>query len=291
MFKRAVFTDEVSQDFAKAVEVAQEYDLDGLEIRSVWDKPPQDIDSADIDRMKQIMSGTDLVVCSIASPFYKCDIDNPTECTEHLDILRRCCAVADAFGCDVIRGFTFWRKMPLDDYTDELLKAFEEPVRILEENNKRLAIENEASTLIGTGERLARFLERLGTDRVGSMWDAANCIFDLDEQEQPFPEGYEAIKNRMIHMHLKDARRNPETGEPEVMPIGDGDIDFRSQFRKLVADGYDGFVSLETHWRPTALDEETLNRPGGADFSEGGEYASRLCLDNWDAMLSEIGLK
>ena len=62
MFKRAVFTDEVSQDFAKAVEVAQEYDLDGLEIRSVWDKPPQDIDSADIDRMKQIMSGTDLVV-------------------------------------------------------------------------------------------------------------------------------------------------------------------------------------------------------------------------------------
>ncbi len=289
MFKRAVFTDEVSQDFEAVIALCKEYGLEGIEVRSVWNRPPQELTDDDIRRMESLLAGSGLAICSIASPFYKCDIDSPTERREHLDILRRCCDLAEAFGCDIIRGFTFWRKMPLDAYTDRILSEFEEPVRILEEKNKRLAIENEASTLIGTGKRLRAFLERLGTDRVGSMWDAANCIFDLDEPETPYPDGYEEIKDRMIHMHLKDARINPESGEPEVTKVGEGDIDFRGQFRTLIDDGYTGYVSLETHWRPVALDADTLDRPGGAAFSEGGELATRLCMENWDAMLEELG--
>ncbi len=290
MFKLAIFTDEVSQDIERAVSLAKEYGLDGLEIRSVWDKPPQDLNDADISKIKSMADDAGLRVCSIASPFYKCDIDNPTERAEHLDILRKCCDLADALGTDIIRGFTFWRKMPIDNYWDELLRGFDEPVKILEEKKKIVAIENEASTLVGTGKRLRRFLDELGSDRVRAMWDPANCIFDLDEPEVPFPDGYMAIKDLMPHMHLKDARHN-EKNEPECTPIGDGDIDFRGQFKQLIADGYDGYVSLETHWRPTRLSEDELNRPGGANFSKEGEYASRICLDNWFAMLRELGLK
>ena len=290
MFKLAVFSDEVSQDFARAISVAQEYGLDGLEIRSVSDKPPQDIAPDDIERMKELLNGTGLAVCSIASPFYKCDIGNPEEREAHLDILRKCCALADVFGCSVIRGFTFWRESPVDGRWNDILKAFEEPDKILDEHDKVLAIENEASTMIGTGVRLARFLDELDCDRIGAMWDAANCIFDLDEPEVPYPDGYDAIKDRMPHMHLKDAHVDPDTGEPACTPIGDGQIDYRSQFQALVADGYEGFVSLETHWRPAALSEDLLNRPGGAAFSEGGEYATRLCLDNLYAILKELGL-
>ena len=291
MFKRAVFTDEISQDFAKAVEVVLEYGLEGLEIRSVWDNPPQAIGEADIARMQDIIKGTGLVVCSIASPFYKCEIDSDDERRQHLDILRKCCDLADAFGCDIIRGFTFWRKLPLDDYTEQILKAFDEPLKILEERGKRIAIENEASTLIGTGGRLAKFLARLDSPRVGSMWDAANVVYDTDEDETPYPNGYEAIRDRMIHMHLKDARRDPATGEPVTTLVGEGDIDYRGQFKALVDDGYEGFVSLETHWRPKALTEEEMNRPGGANFSEGGEYASRRCIEKWNGILTEIGAR
>ena len=133
MFKLAVFTDEVSQDFGRAITVAQEYGLDGLEIRSVWDKPPHLIDAADIRRMRELLEGTGLSVCSIASPFYKCDIDSPDERGEHLDILRRCCALADEFDCPVIRGFTFWRKQPVDGRWGDILTAFDEPLKILAE--------------------------------------------------------------------------------------------------------------------------------------------------------------
>ena len=291
MFKRAVFTDEVSQDFARVIEVVKEYEFEGIEIRSVWDNPPQEIPDEDIEKMQDLLKGTGLTICSIASPFYKCDIDNEKERAQHLDILRRCCDVADAFDCDIIRGFTFWRKLPLDNYMDDVLKAFEEPLKILEERNKRIAIENEASTIIGTGRRLAKFLGKLDTPRVGSMWDAANVVYDMDEEEVPFPDGYEAIKDRMIHMHLKDARIDPETNEPVTTLIGEGDIDYVGQFKKLVEDDYSGFVSLETHWRPTALTEDQMNRPGGASFSEGGEYASRMCIDKWNEILTQIGAR
>jgi len=38
MFKLAVFTDEISQDLHRAIDMAQDFKLKGLEIRSVWNK-------------------------------------------------------------------------------------------------------------------------------------------------------------------------------------------------------------------------------------------------------------
>jgi sugar phosphate isomerase/epimerase len=291
MFKIAVFTDEISQDFERAVLVAQEYALDGVEIRSVWDKPPHMLDNNDVRDLREILRGTKLKVASIASPFFKCDLTKPEERTQHLEILRRCCALADALECKIIRGFTFWRSNPVDDHWTDILAAFDEPVTILQKYDMTLAIENEASTMIGTGRRLARFLDDLGSQRVAAMWDPANCIYDEDEVETPFPDGYAAIKNRMPHMHLKDALRDPVTKLPVCVPIGEGAIDFRGQFKALVADNYTGYVSLETHWRPTALNEDQMNKPGGAAFSKEGEYASRVCLENLHRILKELGLR
>lgn len=291
MFKLSVFTDEISQDFERAVAVASEYRLDGVEIRSVWDKPPQQLDNRDIREIREILKGTGLKVASIASPFFKCHLGNAEERKEHIQILERCSRLADALECSIIRGFTFWRETPVENHWQDILAAFAEPLTLLEKYDKTLAIENEASTMVGTGTRLARFLGDLNTDRVAAMWDPANCIYDDEDREIPFPDGYEAVKHRMRHMHLKDALRDPASNEPRCVPIGEGLVDYRAQFPALVADGYDGFVSLETHWRPTALDEEQLNRPGGAAFSKEGEYATRVCLDNLFRMLADLGLR
>lgn len=287
MFKTAIFTDEVSQDFQTAVSVALEYGLDGLEIRSVWDNPPQALGGY-VPSMRKILEGTGLAVCSIASPFFKCDMDSEEEYKEHIGILERCIALARAFDCRIIRGFTFWRKGRLEDQWETILRKFEEPVKILEREGMILAIENEASTSIGTGGVLRRFLDELDAPQVKSMWDPANVLFDDVVEEVPYPDGYEAVKEDMVHMHLKDAGKTPTL---ECTPIGEGDIDFRGQFKALVDDGYEGYVSLETHWRPVKLSREELDRPGGSAFSESGEYASRLCLDNWMRMLKELGLK
>ncbi|HIE03419.1 MAG TPA: sugar phosphate isomerase/epimerase [Candidatus Latescibacteria bacterium] len=288
MFKKAVFTDEVSQDLKVVLKVVEDYNLDGIEIRSLWDKPPQDLVD-EIPRLKEGLRDTGLKVCSIASPFFKCDIDSEDEYKEHLDILRRCIKLAQALDCTVIRGFTFWRKgRGAEDYWQRILDKFEEPVKISEQEGMTIGIENEASTMIGTGKVLAEFLKALDHPNVKATWDPANSVYDEHVKEEPYPEGYEAIKPFMVHMHLKDAGKDPKTGELVSVPIGDGVIDYRGQFRALIGDGYEGFVSLETHWRPKALSKEEVDKPGGSKFSESGEYASRVCLDNWFKILEEI---
>lgn len=45
MFKYGVITDEISQDFETALDVAAKYKLDGVEIRSVWDKSAHELDN------------------------------------------------------------------------------------------------------------------------------------------------------------------------------------------------------------------------------------------------------
>ena len=76
MFKVGIIGDEASQDFQTVVDMAVEFNLDSIEVRSVWDKAPQELTDQDIDNMKQILEGTNVKIIGIASPFYKCDIDN-----------------------------------------------------------------------------------------------------------------------------------------------------------------------------------------------------------------------
>jgi L-ribulose-5-phosphate 3-epimerase len=95
----------------------------------------------------------------------------------------------------------------------------------------------------------------------------------------------------MIHCHAKDAATNEE-GKIESVPVGTGVIDWKGQIKELLDSGYKGYLSLETHWRPKkVLSEALLNRPGGAAFSEAGEEASRVCLDNIFAILKSLKSK
>jgi sugar phosphate isomerase/epimerase len=93
------------------------------------------------------------------------------------------------------------------------------------------------------------------------VWDPANALV---AGEIPFPEGYRRLPPaRVGHVHAKDCRI--ENGCPVWQPLGEGSVDWKGQVAALEADGYGGWISLETHW----------GGPGG-DKHEG----SRICARN-----------
>lgn len=287
MFKYAVFTDEITQDLDLALAVAKEYNMQAVEIRSVWDSGVHKLTDDQVKEIKSKCDAAGLAICGIGTPFYKCEIDNPEEVREHHDILRRCCDVAQVFETDIIRGFTFWRRGPLEPVYQQILDHFEIPLKILEEKGQRMVIENEASTYLGTGAQVASFLDEIGSRRLAAVWDPCNVLFDFDNEEVPFPDGYRALRKHIVHVHLKDAER---TGPKQArcVRMGEGQIDYRGQFRALLEDGYTGYVSLETHWRPVDISEEEMNRPGGSSYSKDGEFASRRCIESIYAMVDEV---
>lgn len=288
MFKLGVISDEVSQDFQTVVDVAKEFNLDSIEIRSVWDKPPQDLTDEDIDKMKQILAPTGIKIIGVASPFYKCDIDNPEERKEHIGIFRQCVKLVHAFDARIIRSFAFWKTERTEELWDEILSSYDEPKRIAEDEGIIIGMENEASTSLATAKLTRRFIDDIDSPNIRAIWDPANEAY-AEGGEKSYPDAYNRLKDVMIHVHAKDAAPNPETGEMESVPVGDGIIGWQQQLQALVDDGYDGHICLETHWRPTsALSEDLLNRPGGSAFSEAGEEASRICLKNIFEMMGKL---
>lgn len=285
MYRRSVITDEISQDFDAVLDVARAFSLSGLEIRSVWDTRVDLLDEAAVRRLKEATERAGLVICALAPPFYKCDVDNPDERREHLEILRRAIDVGQRLGTSLIRTFTFWKKHRLADVWNELIESYQKPIEIARELGATLAVENEAACMIGTGGDLARFVRQIGRPEVRALWDPCNAYYE-SAVERPYPDGYAQVRDLIVHVHLKDASRDSGTEKPRLTPLGDGDTDVAEQLNALARDGYSGFVSLETHWRPSALAEDVVRLPGGRAFSEKAALATIQCLNNWDAMIA-----
>src|SRR5215470_19098316 len=69
VFELSVITDEISQDFGHAVEVAaQEFGVGYVEIRGLWKKNVVNLDEKEVAEVKGLLKKYDLKVTDIASP-------------------------------------------------------------------------------------------------------------------------------------------------------------------------------------------------------------------------------
>jgi len=279
MFKLAAFSDEISQDLAYACGVIQEFGGAGVEIRGVWDTPVQKLTDAQVAEIKRVVSDHGLSVCSIASPFGKCALDDRDEVAQHMDILRRCADIAKELDCGLIRGFAFWdREQAAQKPWDAMGTAYEPVPDILEEKDVLLGLENEAACYVGTAGHTRTFLDHLDCKHIKAIWDPANHIQDSQSEGVPaFPDGYRLIREDMIHVHVKDAIIESDGARPNVF-LGEGLCQWPEQLKAFKDDGYEGYISLETHVNPDRFPKRLEKRYGNYLKGEGRGAASTVCL-------------
>lgn len=273
MIPLGILTDEISQDVAHALDVAVELGFSYVELRSFWEKNIIDLSDSEVVQVKRLITDRGLQVCAIASPFFKCDLDlvpseGETETprgdlfyarggnyTEQIEMLERSIELAQTFGTRLVRSFSFWKRNEPAWERDEVMEIWEtminrfrEPLRLAEEADVIMALENEHDCNIATSDEIVRLFQEVRSDHLGLIWDPGNafCAGEI----RPYPDGYERIKPYICHVHVKDVHRDPGTGECEWRPIGGGAIDYPGQFQALRADGYAGVITLETHYRP-----------------------------------------
>jgi len=278
----SVITDEISMDFAHALDVMKEYGCTGAEIRSMWGTNIGDISDAQVDDAKKILEEHEMVVCSLASPLFKCELGDiaagetgrmheATKRTseEQMALLDRLTKRAKQFGTRYIRTFAYWRRGDLTPaIEDAIASGIADAVKYAEDNDVVLLMENEHDCYLSTGAETARFLSRFNSPALRAVWDPGNAFF---AGENPYPDGYEAIRNFVEHVHVKDAELLA-SGKKRFVVIGDGEVDYRGQLAALKADGYKGYLSVETHYRP---------------FGGTTEQGTRMALQGLVTLLSE----
>jgi sugar phosphate isomerase/epimerase len=274
--KRSVLTDEISQSFDRAVDLAREFSLDGLDVRTVWEKRIDLLDDDELARLKLAAGDAGLAIPSIAPPFLKCNLD---EWPEHRRVLERSLRAAEKLGARVVRGFTFWKGAAT---FEQIVDAYREVAPTIERAGLVVGIENEASCVIGTTERLPELLDAIGSPAVWALWDPANGAHD---GERAYPDAFARIVDQTVHVHLKDGRH--VGGKWEHAIVGEGEVGVVDVLRALRDSPYDGWVALETHYRPQPTGAD-LTRPGGSALSELGEEGTRACLLGWNRALRAL---
>ncbi len=164
--------------------------------------------------------------------------------------------MAARFDAPIVRAFSFWRVERPETVRDDVLTTLREATSRVLAAGRLLGLENEYACNIATGAEAAWFLDRIPEPTLGLIWDPGN---EAALGSAPFPDGYAHVRDRIHHVHIKDATA---LGASTFTIVGDGVIPYEDQLRALAEDGYDGILSLETHF----------------DAADGGrEGATRAC--------------
>lgn len=287
MIKIAFITDEATQDMKEAIHLAKTYGLQGLELRSVDNLPIDEIPLPKLQEYQRLLKEAGLEIPNLAGSFFKCNVDDGA-ISSNLEKLERLCDAADIFDCRYIRGFSFFTASKEQMELKDIARYFEEPLKILQKRQKVLLLEADPSVTTTNHKSLAKLLSILNNSCFGAIFDPGNDIYD-PYKEIPFPDGYEAVKNYIRHIHIKDAV-NTKEGKVQCVKIGDGLVNYPRLLRQLNQDGYSGWLSLETHYRKdVTLTEEQMRIPKGDVFSSGGMEAMVESIEALKTLLEESG--
>jgi len=242
MFKIGVVTDEISSDLVEAIDIAKSWGLEYIELHSMWGKNICDIDEATLSKVISIVKKSGMTVTNIDSLTLRCSLDNDEEYSQHIKHLLRSIEIAPLFDTNVVRLFSFWKEE--NPNWDHIFEKMELPVKIAEREGIILGFENVSSGNIGISDDLVRLFSHFDSPNLKLIWDPGNAY--AAGEKTPFPDGYEKIKDRIVHVHVKDAIFD-EQGNRIWKPIGQGGVDYKGQMKALLDDNYQGVIALETH--------------------------------------------
>jgi len=242
MFKIGVVTDEISDDLVEAINVAKSWGLRHIELHKVWGKNICDVDEATLSKIISIVKKSGMTVTNIDSLTLRCSLSSDEEYSQHIKHLLKSIEIAPLFNTNIVRLFSFWKEQNPD--WDRIFEKMELPIKIAEREGIILGFENVSSGNIGKSDDLVRLFNHFDSPNLKLIWDPGNAY--ADGEKTPYPDGYEKIKDKIVHVHVKDSVINDE-GKNIWKPIGQGNVDYKGQLKALLRDNYQGVIALETH--------------------------------------------
>lgn len=246
----AIVSDEITNDFREAVRYGISWGIKKYEIRNLKSGRVPDIDESEVEDVVRCIEENDIQVTALSPGLFKLPVTNTVEIEKQItDALPRTIQLAKKVGANIIIVFGFQRMN--DDpptaeqsHIDQARKYLNEAARITAEQRMIVTIENEPGFWCDSGSNTLKILEAVNSLSLKSNWDPANAY---GCGEEPFPDGYNLIKNWIGNVHVKDTTCGSLV---QCVPVGKGKIDWENQLRSLVHDDLIEHVTIETHCSP-----------------------------------------
>ena len=285
--KLSIISDEVSQQLNEIICFCRQFKLKAVELRSIEGLGAFEFTPGLAKRMREQFGALGIEVCSLSLPFYKCEYSDLQTRRQHLESLKRSLEMAQYLGAKIVRGFCFWRHEDAPLTEAALSDAYAPVLPLLADSGVVMGLEADPSVNGHTSAILAGYVRAIGSPFVRAVWDGGNLLYAPDG-EAPLA-GYALLQGLICHVHIKDAVKTADGAR--AVRVGTGGADVAGQLRQLVRDGYQGYLSLETHYRLTSeISEEILRLPGGYSFSDGAAAASTESMISLQQLMREAGI-
>ncbi len=266
--KISIVTDEISADPETAIELGVEWGVRDFELRGYGTDRVPLLNPYQKSRIRELMAEFDVQIVAISPGLFKCPYPigprerfplhtfdealyqqwrQPRDVVKYhqQELLPLSIEYAKEIGAKRIIAFGFERHSLVgSSIPDEILLAFRQATEQVADAGLELVIEVEAGFWIDTGKNAATIVQKVAHPALGINWDPGNALVAGDI---PYPDGYEAVRQFVKHVHFKDVAFSPDGSFRYAV---NGDIDWAGQINALVADNYDGYISVETHMEP-----------------------------------------
>lgn len=287
------FADEIAEDVDTQFRVLNKLDIRYFEPRGIDGKNIAELSDGEVAALKEKMERCGIKASSIGSPIGKIRLDEDFQA--HFEKFQRVVDIAERLDAGYIRMFSFYPPERPDsaagegdgaahEWTagerEEVIRRLRRMTAYAGERDVVLLHENEKGIYGDTAERCADLMRELGCRHFQAVFDPANFV----QCGQDTKEAYEALRNFIAYVHVKDAREE----DGNVVPAGAGDGNVGHILKGLLDSGYEGYLSLEPHLGSFSgladleLDDKMQNLP------QGGEGTFTLAYRALEDILDKI---
>jgi sugar phosphate isomerase/epimerase len=289
------FADEAADGIAGQIEVIKALGWKGIELRSVDGINAHDLSEKDFGAVCRALDKAGIQANCLGSTIANWGKKVDEDFGATMATVERSIARMKTLGTKMVRIMSY--AIDLDEHGRPLAdQRFAERVSRLNTICGRFAAEGmtpvHENCLNYGGMSWGHSLKLL--DAVPSLrlvFDTGNPGFTPDfSKSYPYPnqdawEAWEKLKSKVVHLHVKDGWRNPETGEETYVYPGEGPSRVADILADCLASGYSGWLTIEPHMA-VVFHDASVQSPAERRKAIFIEYGRRV-----EAMLEDLGAK
>jgi len=239
-------SDEISPDFNEAVRYGGEWGISIFELRVLKTGRIPAVDESELKEARALVKNNGLRVTALSPGIFKLPLSQTTKLEEELaTTFPKTLDLAREFGASLVIAFGFQKEQ--NEKPEMFSQVVDFMSRAAEKAGKegiRIIIENEPGFWCDSGANTAKLIQAVNSPYLRANWDPCN---GYGTAERPFPEGYEAVKQYIANVHVKDTK---EGSMIRCVPVGEGAVNWKGQLAALVRDQLVRHITIETHCLP-----------------------------------------